>query len=393
MRRASAVTGVGKLAAVIGILAGAGCGTTRLTDTQRTATEQLLVSNAIDQAVSEFDFSELSGKSVFFDAQYLEGAVDRGYLVSTVRQQLLAQGCLLQEDRAKATYVVEVRTGGIGTDRHALLVGIPQMSVPALVPGQPSQIPEIPFAKKTDQEGVAKIAVFAYNRQTGRLVWQSGTAKAMSTSKDTWVLGAGPFQRGTIRNGTEFAGEPLPIPRFTEKDGDGAPSLTPVTEPADFSEPASPVTSSKRLAYVLANAPVDDQPMLAESNRAVLAMLGPVTPEPASPERRGWPWDHLLLEDRPPAPATAAKPPAPSSANAGGQAETEPSKIQSSGLPGPVWGDQTETEPRVILDFSTGSRLDAEVPPPPPPPPPGSGLQTAYSFDGLPLHGVIAPKR
>src|SRR5205814_1860285 len=67
----------------------AGCGTTRMSDTQRTATEQLLVSRAIDDAVAELDFRELAGKPVFLDVQYLDGAVDRGYLVSSMRQQLL----------------------------------------------------------------------------------------------------------------------------------------------------------------------------------------------------------------------------------------------------------------------------------------------------------------
>ena len=110
------VAGVQRLAAasLLGLLAG--CGTTRLTDTQRTGTEQLLVSNAVDQAISQLDFSQLAGKSVFFDAQYLDGTVDRGYLVSSLRQQLLASGCTLQEERAKATYVVEARSGGLGTE-------------------------------------------------------------------------------------------------------------------------------------------------------------------------------------------------------------------------------------------------------------------------------------
>src|SRR5690348_1502436 len=53
-----------------------GCGTTRMTDTQRTATEQLLISNAIDQSVSRIDVSALAGKRVFLDAQYLDGTVD-----------------------------------------------------------------------------------------------------------------------------------------------------------------------------------------------------------------------------------------------------------------------------------------------------------------------------
>jgi hypothetical protein len=225
-------------------LAAAGCGTTRVTDTQRTATEQLLVSNAVDQAVSRLDFTQLSGRTVFFDPQYLEGTVDKGYVISSLRQHLLACGCLLQEDRTKAAYVVEARAGAVGTDRHDLLFGVPQFTVPAIVPGQPAAgvIPEIPLAKKTDKKGVAKIAVFAYNRQTGRPVWQSGTQVAESTAKDTWLLGTGPFQRGTIRDGTEFAGEQISIPLLGRGDDDNKrPSrVVPVTHSAIFPEPSEP---------------------------------------------------------------------------------------------------------------------------------------------------------
>ncbi len=193
------------------LLACLGCGTTRMTDTQRTATEQLLISNAVDRAVEQIDFRPLTAKRVYLDAQYLDGTVDKGYLVSSLRQSLLAHGCLLQEDRTKSTYVVEVRSGAVGTDRHSLLVGVPQMTVPTFIPGQPSQIPEIPVAKKNDAQGVAKIAVFAYNRVSGRRVWQSGIAEAGSEAKDMWVAGMGPFRKGTIVQGTELAGEDLPL--------------------------------------------------------------------------------------------------------------------------------------------------------------------------------------
>src|SRR5262245_23317904 len=178
-----------------------GCGTTRMTDTARTATEQLLISNAVDQAVSQIDFRPLAGKTVFCDSQYLDGTVDRGYVISSVRQQLLAIGATIHDERNKAEYVVEVRSGAIGTDRHSLLVGVPQMTVPAIVPGQPSQIPEIPVAKKTDEQGVAKIALFAYNRHTGQRLWQSGTVQSVSDARDFWIAGLGPFRAGTIVHG------------------------------------------------------------------------------------------------------------------------------------------------------------------------------------------------
>jgi hypothetical protein len=307
--------------ALLGFLLG--CGTTRVTDTQRTATEQLLVSNAIDQTVSQFDFRSLAGKTVYFDPQFLDGTVDRGYLVSSLRQHLLASGCLLQEDRNKAAYIVEARAGSVGTDRHGLLFGIPQMQVPTLLPGQPSQIPEIPLAKKTDQKGVSKIAVFAYNRQTGRPVMQSGVVQAISTSKDTWVLGAGPFQRGTVREGTEFAGQPIQVPFFGEKpDGEVLPPVVPVTQAASWSEP--PV--SKAVADSPIRLPAG--PLLRTGyNLRAIGLLDP----PGGGAPGGMPTGESQAAKSAPAPPTP--PTTATTPNAGGQAETEPAKIISSG-----WG-------------------------------------------------------
>lgn len=188
-----------------------GCGTTRMTDSTRAASEMLLVSQAVDEAVDQMDFRALAGKPVFVRAEYIDKSlVDRGYLISTIRQQLLAHGALLKEDEEHALYIVELRAGGLGTDRHTLLFGSPALSLPAVLPGQPTQIPEVALVKKTEQKGIAKIGVFAYNRVTGRALWQSGTQEGESTLKDRWVFGAGPFSQGTIRKNTELAGEPLP---------------------------------------------------------------------------------------------------------------------------------------------------------------------------------------
>jgi hypothetical protein len=309
----------------------AGCGTTRMTDTQRTATEQLLVSHAVDQAVSNIDFRILAGKPVFFDPQYLDGVVDRGYVVSSLRQQLLAAGCLLQEDRTKATYVVEVRSGGIGTNRHALLIGVPQMNVPTLVPGQPSQIPEIPLAKKTDQEGIAKIAVFAYNRKTGEPVWQSGVVQAMSSSKDTWLLGAGPFQNGTIRKSTAFAGEPLTVPFLGPKENQATAMVPviPATQAAAWKESPLPPAGVGLSPY----SGIVEQ---LDPNQLVLKLVsGKVqTSEPKIDNDGPWEPVRMQPQDRPTSPADAETKPKllpPQSPNLGGQAETEPSRIMSSG--------------------------------------------------------------
>lgn len=199
----------------------AGCGTTRSSDTSRTATEQLLISDAIDRAVQTVDLDTLAGQTVYLDDSKLAEIVDRNYLISTLRQHLLANGCLLRDKREDAAFIVEARAGAIGTDRNDLLFGVPSMNVPQILPMQPTPaaIPEIPLAKRRDQRGIAKIAVFAYHRETGEPVWQSGIAHQESSANDVWILGAGPFQRGTIYEGTEFAGKAI------KKDDDERDSL------------------------------------------------------------------------------------------------------------------------------------------------------------------------
>jgi len=228
------------IAAVVGLCATAGCGTTQWSDTPRTATEQLLISDAIDRAVSRIDLRALAGKQVYLDSTPIQRATDASYLVSTLRQHMLASGCILRDKREEADYVVEVRAGAVGTDRSELLFGVPATKIPQVVPmpGVPNSIPEFKLATRTEQRAVAKIALFAYNRNTGRPVWQSGVIPVESKAKDIWVLGAGPFQQGTIYDGTNFAGDRLSIPLIDLEAEKRRAGLS-VAQEAFFSEPGS----------------------------------------------------------------------------------------------------------------------------------------------------------
>jgi hypothetical protein len=154
----------------------------------------------------------------------------------------------------------------------------------------PTQIPEIALAKKTDQRGVAKISLFAYNRETGRPVWQSGAVPEQSTTKAFWLLGAGPFQRGTIHRGTTFAGAKLHIPLIDPAwADDGKHAAVAVADEAFFVEPKEPPSSS-------AKPPVAGTPGKDQSSPATAAAAKPAdaptatasptaatTPPPASP--------------------------------------------------------------------------------------------------------------
>lgn len=218
-----------------------GCGSTQ----QREATEQLLTSDAVDRSIAQIDFRALSGKTVYFDTTYLKniknvGFVNAEYITSSLRQQLVAARCLLREDKKDADYVVEARIGVLGNDRHEVTYGIPANNflnaASSLVPNSPTipSMPELALAKRNEQLAAAKIGAFAYHRETGEPVWQSGLSTIRSTTKDTWVLGAGPFQRGDIYGGTKFAGTDLGFSLLpTEEESEVAP-LVDYHKPAQF---------------------------------------------------------------------------------------------------------------------------------------------------------------
>lgn len=205
-------TQISILAASIFALLVAGCGTTRWTDTSRTATEQFLISQAIDEAVGRLDFRPLAGKAVFFDEKYLEDTVHKKYLASSLRQQLVASGVLLHEKAEEADYIVEARSGVIGTNRNDSMFGVPSLSIPPVVPGIPTNTPEVALAKKTNQQAAAKIAVYARHQATGNRIWQSGVVTAETFEKNSWLFGIGPVQQSSYRDGPRFIGETVKVP-------------------------------------------------------------------------------------------------------------------------------------------------------------------------------------
>jgi hypothetical protein len=118
---------------------------------------------------------------------------------------------LLRAKPEQAQWIVEARVGAYGTDDYNLLVGIPQTTIPQTIPGIPAgTIPEMPMLKKTNQQGVAKLALFAYDRASGQFVWGSGIMTATSNAKNVFIGAIGPIQSGTIRGGTEFVGIKIP---------------------------------------------------------------------------------------------------------------------------------------------------------------------------------------
>lgn len=201
-----------------------GCGATQ----QRSGTEQLLLSDSVDRTVDQLDFSVLSGRTVFLDTTYVRPVkgvafINADYIISTLRHKLTTSGCLLQATRDQADYILEARVGALGTDQLEVTYGLPASNTlsqaASLLASGPiiPAIPEISVGKRNATMSTSKIIAYAYHRETGTPVWQSGSAIAKSDARDTWMMGAGPLQHGSIYDGPRFAGIAIKRPDFLKK--------------------------------------------------------------------------------------------------------------------------------------------------------------------------------
>ncbi len=179
------------LLAVAALLAG--CSTNKQTNTARTATEQLLISNAVDQSLNKIDFMPLAGTSVFVEEKYID-CVDKGYVVGSVRHKLLQAGAFLAPKAEEADAVMELRSGAVGTDVTSSYLGIPGFTAPGMI-----GIPDIKVVTHDSQRAVAKIGIVVYGVKSKRELGEGGVSLARADDTNSFYFGVGPKQSGTLQ--------------------------------------------------------------------------------------------------------------------------------------------------------------------------------------------------
>ena len=267
----------------------AGCG--RIVSQK--ATEQLIAGDAVDRSVAQIDFRIFTGKKVFLDTQFVNnkvpgvGFVTSEYIVSSLRQKMMCDGCLIQEKADQADFIIEMRIGALGADGHEIVFGMPPNNYasiaasvsPASAPAAailPS-MPELSFAKKDDQMAAAKVALFAYNRHTREPIWQSGISESRSVVADRWYFGAGPFQKGNIYSSKKQADSSL----FSSED---AESMKPdYFVERRFADPTKSLADTPPASKTaVAATPAAGTPVVAAAQPAKTATPTPAAGTPAT---------------------------------------------------------------------------------------------------------------
>jgi hypothetical protein len=172
---------------------GSGCANMKKTDTARTGKEQLLISNAVDQSLSKVNFEPFAGRAVYVEEKYLD-CVDKGYVASSIRHRVSRAGGTLVSKVEDADVYLEMRSGGVGTDNAESYLGVPEIVLPGML-----TLPEVKLIARSNQTAVAKIAMAAYDAKSMTLLGDGGATLSKSTDNNWFVLGAGPYQDGTVK--------------------------------------------------------------------------------------------------------------------------------------------------------------------------------------------------
>lgn len=180
----------------------AGCTTTKNTVTPRSATEQLLLSTAADQALHDIGLEMFAGQKVFVDATEFD-SYDSKYVVGTVRDALSRAGALLETSASDSDIIVEARSGALAINEMDTMFGIPAITLPMPLTG-PVQTPEIAFYKAEKLRAYAKFAILVRNGNTEAHVYSSGPLDGRSWDKHYRAI----FISWTRTNVPELASTP-----------------------------------------------------------------------------------------------------------------------------------------------------------------------------------------
>ena len=152
----------------VSLLLATGCSTTqRFTQSVRTATEQLLISEAVTRSLPSEPGGLLPippGSSVLLDSSgFGGGGPDQALLQQMLIAWLGKQGYPIQTDPGKASHRVNVVVEALGTEFGGNFAGMPPVQSQLL----PFSLPELALFKSQYQTGYAKFHLNFYELREG----------------------------------------------------------------------------------------------------------------------------------------------------------------------------------------------------------------------------------
>ena len=135
------------------------CTSTRyITQTQRSAVEQLLVAKSIDRAVEKADDLSICNTKVFIELASL-AKEEEVYIKRALSHWFLEKGAIVVEDKKEAELIASALVKCVGTDRLESDFGLPSIPIP--ISGMTT--PPLNILRLDRQKGVSEMEIVLYS--------------------------------------------------------------------------------------------------------------------------------------------------------------------------------------------------------------------------------------
>jgi hypothetical protein len=162
-----------------------GCSFTHRMELPRSATQQILATQAIVRALDQFAFPDIQGKKVMVHIGAPGDAVDTDFLKTAVQIEVFDKGAQVVGTPEQADLVLAVLVGSMGLDIRGRFVGIEGTSGSTLVP---FTIPEVALYKRTHTSGFARAEFALVDPRSGEILERSDPVEGKTRGVSTTLL-------------------------------------------------------------------------------------------------------------------------------------------------------------------------------------------------------------
>lgn len=149
------------------------------TNTPRTTTEQLLLTQAFKRSLLDAVIPVPSGQSVAVETIGL--TADQGYANALIERWLTREGFFVPRDKdGKETLAVRVTLDAFGTIHNQTFLGMPAFTSMLI----PFALPQLTLYQATRQRGHARLSMDFLDKKTGQLVSSTPTYEGDASSTE-----------------------------------------------------------------------------------------------------------------------------------------------------------------------------------------------------------------
>lgn len=173
------------------------CSAPLLSNTPRTAVEQMITTAVIERSIQQFDAGLYSEKKFFLDYEYLAPQVDKPVVQGYLELHLANSKIVLTKTAEEADFILKTTCAVLGTDQDKFLLGTPTLPVPIPYGDITFAIPEIQIFMKFTRSAYGRFYFTVYDAKTHEPVETIAGLNARAEFID-WTVLLFPFRSQNV---------------------------------------------------------------------------------------------------------------------------------------------------------------------------------------------------